>query len=105
MNIVEKLYKYANQLPKNEMYGLRSQITRAAVSIPSNIAEGCSRHSNKEFKRYLEIAIGSSFEVETQLILCNRLGFEDSKSSEEIIKNLNEVQKQINSLIQKLKRD
>ena len=70
MDIVKKVYILANLLPDTEMYGLKTQMQRAAISIPSNIAEGCSRHSDVEFKRFLEIAIGSSFELETQLILC-----------------------------------
>jgi four helix bundle protein len=64
-NIVKQVYQLSFSLPKEEMYGLKSQIQRASVSIPSNIAEGCSRSSDMEFKRYLEIAIGSSFELET----------------------------------------
>ncbi len=66
--IVKQVYRLAESLPVEEKYGLRSQICRSAVSIPSNIAEGCSRSSQIDFKRFLEIALGSSFELETQLI-------------------------------------
>ena len=69
MDIVVKVYAYLNYLPREEKYGLRSQISRAAVSIPSNIAEGSSRNSDIEFKRFLEIAIGSSFERNTIAII------------------------------------
>jgi len=69
MDIAKSVYSILNSLPEFEKFGLCSQISRAAVSIPSNIAEGCGKSSNKEFKRYLEIALGSSYELETQLIL------------------------------------
>ncbi|MCH8873996.1 four helix bundle protein [candidate division KSB1 bacterium] len=63
IGIVKQVYKIAELLPSDEKYGLKSQICRAAVSIPSNIAEGCSRNSEIDFKRFLEIALGSSFEL------------------------------------------
>jgi four helix bundle protein len=69
MDLSVKVYEIVKQLPKEELYGLRSQITRAVVSIPSNIAEGCSRGSEKDFKRFLEISLGSAFELETGLVL------------------------------------
>ena len=102
IEIVKHVYQLSDKLPSEEKFGLRSQITRAAVSIPSNIAEGCSRNSEIEFKRYLEIAIGSLFEVETQLIITRELGF--IKSDElTIVFNLIETEaKMINSLIQKI---
>jgi len=69
IELVKEVYQIAKLLPKNEEFGLKSQITRAAVSIPSNIAEGSARNSQIEFKRFLEIAMGSAFELETQLII------------------------------------
>ena len=69
ISIVKKVYQLSASLPSEEKFGLRSQICRAAVSIPSNIAEGCSRTSEKDFQRFLEIAIGSAFELEPQFIL------------------------------------
>ncbi len=68
MKLVKLVYELLNYLPKEEKFGLYSQISRAVVSIPSNIAEGTARSSDIEFKRYLEISIGSTFEQETQLI-------------------------------------
>ncbi|MBT2556347.1 four helix bundle protein [Hymenobacter sp. ISL-91] len=69
LEIVAATYELARQLPREETYGLRSQMTRAAVSIPSNIAEGSSRTSEKEYRHFLEIALGSCFELDTQLIV------------------------------------
>jgi four helix bundle protein len=68
IDLVIKVYKLTNQFPTTEKYGLVSQINRAVVSIPSNIAEGCSRISNKDFQHFLSMALGSAFELETQLI-------------------------------------
>ena len=73
MILVRDICLLAKSLPKEEKYGLQSQITRAVISIPSNIAEGSCRFSNKEFKRFLEIALGSSFELETQLLYNTRI--------------------------------
>jgi len=103
IDIVKMIYALSDQLPKEERFGLRSQITRAAVSIPSNIAEGCSRNSEIEFKRYLEIAIGSLFEVETQLIICNELNFVSEDEIEDILGFLKKEAKMINSLINRIK--
>jgi len=68
MEIIGLVYKLLEKLPSSEKYGLRSQISRSAISMPSNIAEGCSRSSNKDTARFFEIAIGSAFELETQIL-------------------------------------
>jgi len=83
--IVKQVYRLAEFLPVAEKYGLRSQICRSAVSIPSNIAEGCSRSSQVDFKRFLEIALGSSFELETQLIIIEELSIISAKETKVIL--------------------
>ena len=103
IEIVKEVYKLSEKLPKEEKYGLRSQITRAAVSIPSNIAEGCSRNSQKDFKRYLEIAIGSLFELETQLIIIQELKLIDVNEMDKLMATIQKEEKMINGLITKIK--
>jgi len=85
MDLVTEIYIKSQLFPKEEIYGLTSQIRRSAVSISSNIAEGCGRKSNKDFYNFLGMALGSAFEFETQLIICNNLSYlkdEDFKSLE-----------------------
>ena len=103
IELVKLIYEVSNYLPSEEKFGLKSQITRAAISIPSNIAEGSSRNSEIEFKRFLEIAIGSLFEVETQLVLSKELGFIPEKDLKNIFILLEKEAKMINSLINKIK--
>lgn len=98
--LAKLVYSLTNQLPQKELYSLVSQMNRCAVSIPSNIAEGCSRNSDMELKRFIEIALGSAFELETQLILTNELyQLEDMTLNNE----LTQLQKMINSYHSKLK--
>ncbi len=91
-----ELYKALEGLPAFERYGLRSQMTRASVSIPSNIAEGC-RGSIKEHIHYLNIALGSSFELESQLVIVDRTKMLESSICQDLIIRLNSLQKQINA--------
>lgn len=102
MALVMTIYKLCEILPKEEKFGLKSQITRAAISIPSNIAEGSSRSSNKDFKRFLEISLGSAFEVETQLLIIQKLQWIKIDQISHILNTLHEEQKMINGLINKL---
>ncbi len=102
IEIVTQIYKLSEQLPDTEKFGLKSQIQRAAVSIPSNIAEGASRNSEVEFKRFLEIAIGSSFELETQLLIIENLTMINSDVLKDIFILISSEQKMINSLISKI---
>lgn len=104
IELVKEIYKLTSKFPSIEKFGLISQMQRASVSIPSNIAEGCSRNSDVEFKRFLEIAIGSSFELETQIIIANELNLINPTETKETIIIINTLQKQINALITKIKR-
>ena len=90
--------------PQMKKFGLISQIRRASVSIPSNIAEGCSRHSEKDLKRFLEISIGSAFELETQILIIQKLNLIDKSKCDILIQSLQEEQRMINSLIIKIKK-
>lgn len=103
MDIAERIYLITRAFPKEELYGISSQLRRAAISIPSNIAEGAGRGTNPDFKRFLGMANGSINEVETQLILAGRLGLLDAKElGEEICRELDIMQKMIFSFQQKL---
>lgn len=95
-------FKYVAALPKEEKYGLSSQITGAAVSIPSNIAEGSSRTSMKDYKRFLEISLGSSFELETQLLIAQAVNYGNTENRDALLKDIDEEQKMIMSFISKL---
>ena len=75
IELVTETYLKSQSFPKEEIYGLTSQIRRCAVSIPSNIAEGCGRKTDKDFRNFLGISLGSAFEFETQLIICKNLGY------------------------------
>ena len=75
ITIVKLVYQLVKTFPQEEMYALSSQLKRASVSIPSNIAEGCGRKTDKDFSNFLSISLGSAFEFETQLIICKNLGY------------------------------
>lgn len=94
---------YSLNLPYAEKKGLIDQIQRASVSISSNIAEGCGRSSNVEFARFLEIALGSAFEVESQLILCYDLGYITEDVLNDVEPKVTEIQKQLTGLIRTVK--
>ncbi|MFV8361297.1 four helix bundle protein [Flavobacterium sp. LS1P3] len=86
-----EIYKVTLSFPNDEKFGLTNQLRRASVSIPSNIAEGSSRQSNKDFARFLEIAIGSAYEVETQILISSDLGFITPEDLKELSDMLNEI--------------
>jgi four helix bundle protein len=102
MALVDDVYTFVETFPNTEKYGLSSQITRSAVSIPSNIAEGASRNSEKDFARFLEIALGSAFELETQLIIASKRKYISEESLEETIQKLSSLQKRIYGLRRKI---
>ena len=89
------VYKITSKIPSSEIYGITSQIKRAAVSIPSNIAEGAGRNTNKDFSRFIAIALGSTFELETLFIIASELNFIDTKDIEELNLRLNKIQKML----------
>lgn len=95
---VKRIYSITGSFPNEERFGLVSQINRCVVSIPSNIAEGCSRTSQKDFSRFLQISLGSAFELETQIEIAKEIGFVDLVLHSEIISELNVIQKRIQSL-------
>jgi four helix bundle protein len=102
IDFVASVYLLVKQLPKEETYALSDQIRRAVVSIPSNIAEGFGRNSTKEYVQFLYIALGSASEVETQIIIGQKIGY--FKDIEQYSQDINEIKKMINGLISSLKR-
>jgi four helix bundle protein len=96
------IYKLTQRFPKEEMYGLVSQLRRASVSVASNLAEGRGRLNPAEFRQFLGIALGSTFEVQTQLIVARRLNLGNEKAIDEAAALGNEVSKMLTSFIQKL---
>ncbi len=101
VDLVEYVYKITDKFPECEMYGLSNQIRRAVVSIPSNIAEGVSRQSTKEYIQFLYISLGSVAEVETQIIIANRLNY--IKDIKHIMAEIEQIRKMLCTLIRKLK--
>ena len=102
IKMTEDIYILTRQLPSEEAYGLVNQMRRAAVSIPSNIAEGQQRDSKKEFVRFLSMARGSNGELQTQCYICVRLGYFNKEQVKPVMSLLSEISKMLNSLIKKL---
>ena len=103
-DLVLKVYRNSAHFPREEMFGLTSQLRRAAVSIPSNIVEGCARSSEGEYLRFLEIAYGSAKEVEYQIGLSFRLGFLEAPAHKALACRALETAKVLNGLIKALRR-
>lgn len=97
-------FKLVAAFPKEERFGISSQITRAAVSISSNIAEGSSRSSEKDYNRFIEISLGSTFELETQLLIAEAVNYGDEKLRSEMLKDIDEEQKMLISFMNKLNK-
>ena len=104
IELAKEVYIICADLPKDEKFGLISQIKRSAVSVPSNIAEGAGRNSDREFYHFLGIANASSFELQTQLILTRELNLLNAEKVNSLISNLNEIQKMIYSFKSNLKK-
>lgn len=104
MDIAVKCFRLTDKFPKEEKFGLSLQITRAGVSIPSNIAEGSSRSSEKEYLRFVEIALGSAYELETQLLIAQRVNYRDQELMTQVISEINDEQKMLMGFAKKLKQ-
>ncbi|KKU11134.1 MAG: S23 ribosomal protein family protein [Parcubacteria group bacterium GW2011_GWB1_45_7] len=104
IKLVEEIYKLTSKFPKEEMFGLISQLRRATISIPSNIAEGFSRKSIKENIQFISIAFGSTSEVDTQLIIAKNLGMISGDSINNIEELLVEIRKMLNTMHKNLKQ-
>lgn len=92
-----EVYSYSDSFPDSEKFGLVSQMRRSATSIPSNIAEGSGRGTVRDFSKFLDYAIGSSFELETQILLCNRLKFLDEPITKGLMSEVNDIQRMTQS--------
>ena len=102
VDLVESVYRATHEWPKDELYGLTNQVRRAVVSIPSNIAEGQGRHNNKEFLRFMSIANGSLHEVETQLVISQRLSYSDETTCNALFSQTTEVGRLLHGLMRRL---
>lgn len=95
MDVAQATYQICENIPNSERYGLISQMQRAAVSIPSNIAEGAGRATDKEFSHFVAISIGSAFELYTQVLLAERIGYIDIITKDELISKISELQRML----------
>ena len=105
MDLVEEIYRITAEFPKSEIYGLSSQMQRAAVAIPSNIAEGQKRNHTKEFLQFLHISYGSGAELETQIEICKRLPKLNNFNYNEAENLLNEIMRMMNAMISAVKKN
>ncbi len=104
IEVVKDIYTLTKNLPKEELYGLTSQMRRSAVSVPSNIVEGCARDSQADYLRFLYIAFGSLKELNYQLSLSKRLGFTGNNGLSVIESKISEAEKVLNGLIRSLRK-
>lgn len=102
MEVAKQVYLLVKKLPKEEIYALSDQMRRAAVSIPSNIAEGNARNSSKEYAQFLSIARGSKAELETQLLLCKETGYLAQTEIQPLLVQLKEIGKMTSVMMRKL---
>jgi len=104
LEIAVNSFKLVSTFPKEEKFGISSQITRAAVSISSNIAEGSSRTSEKDYNRFIEISLGSTFELETHLLISAAVNYGDEGLCKSILKDIDEEQKMLISFMKRLNK-
>jgi four helix bundle protein len=104
MELVEAAYRATKTFPREEVYGLSSQMRRAAVSIPSNIAEGQARNTTRDFLQFLAVAYGSPKELETQALIAERLGYINQPRREELVQRTTEVARLISGLMNSLRK-
>jgi len=102
IHLVEEVYTVSRSFPKEEMYGLKSQLRRSAVSIPSNISEGFARLHNREYRNFLYISLGSCAELTTQIIVASRLKYVEKTKADTLLNEIEEISKMTMSLIKKL---
>jgi len=102
IEVVKDIYILTKKFPKEELYGLTSQMKRSAISIPSNIAEGFRRYHNKEYRQFLYIALGSCAELETQIIIANELDYINETNKTELIEKIKYICRMTVKLINKL---
>jgi four helix bundle protein len=98
IELCKAIFELTRTFPSEEKYGLISQITRSAISIPSNIAEGCGRKTNKDFYQFLNISLGSSFELETQIIIAKEFNYIIAERANIVCDQIVEIQKMIYGL-------
>ena len=103
VDFATEIYRLTSTFPKYEIYGLCDQMQRASISISSNIAEGCSRESEKDFAHFLEMAIGSAFEVETQLLISKNLSYINDVQYQDMVDKLSPTERKVHALIKKLR--
>ena len=99
INFVTEVYKTTSSFPKEELYGITSQIWRAAISIPSNIAEGAARKSSNEFRQFLYISLSRAVEIDTQLIIAQNIGFVKSETVRKITHDLDSISRRLQGFI------
>ncbi len=104
IEIVEEVYSLTRRFPKEEVYGLTSQMRRAAISIPANIAEGFKRIHAKEYRQFLHITMGSAAELETELIIACRLGFINQAELDKLSENILSLSKMTSALLNRIDR-
>ncbi|WP_258072092.1 four helix bundle protein [Xanthomonas arboricola] len=104
MELVEMIYRFTEVFPEQERYGLTAQLRRAAISVPSNIAEGAARRSTPDYARFLSIARGSLFELDTQVQIAGRLGYSNTEDEDIVSQQVDQVFAKLTALMNALRR-